>query len=67
MINYDDKTCTKPNRRMSIKSYRKWKLKTLKREFRINITEEEAAHAETLTTEAQIDQFIIGMMNKYWG
>lgn len=47
--------------------YRKAKLKILKRDFRISLTEEELAHAETLTTEVQIDQFCLGMINKYWG
>lgn len=46
--------------------YRKQKLKELKRDFRITITEEERKHAEELTTEIQIDQFCLAMMNKYW-
>lgn len=51
----------------TIDSYRKRKLKILKRDFRITINEEELAHANTLTTEMQIDQFCLGMINKYWG
>lgn len=51
----------------SINAYRKFKLKILKRDFRITITEEETAYAETLTTEMQIDQFFLCMINKYWG
>ena len=51
----------------SINAYRKFKLKILKRDFCITITEEESAYAETLTTEMQIDQFFLGMVNKYWG
>lgn len=51
----------------NINAYRKYKLKILKRDFRITITEEEAARAETLTTETQLDQFFLGMVNKYWG
>lgn len=51
----------------SIDAYRKFKLKILKRDFRISITEEELTRAETLTTETQIDQFFLGMINKYWG
>lgn len=62
----DDRTATKP-RNMSLKEYRKMKLKMLRRDFRITLTEKELAHAETLTTEIQIDQFCLGMMNKYWG
>lgn len=51
----------------SVNAYRKFKLKILKRDFRITITEEEAKYAETLTTEMQIDQFFLCMINKYWG
>jgi hypothetical protein len=50
----------------SIDAYRKFKLKILKRDFCINITNEEKAHAESLKTEVQIDQFFLGMINKYW-
>lgn len=62
----DSSTATRP-RNMSLKAYRKMKLKMLKGDFRITITAEERKHAEELTTEAQIDQFCISMMNKYWG
>ena len=51
----------------SVNAYRKFKLKILKRDFRITITEEEKTYAEALTTETQIDQFFLGMINKYWG
>lgn len=66
-MTYDDKTATKPQKTMSLKEYRKMKLKILRRDFRLYLTEEELAHAEALTTEAQIDQFCIGMLDKYWG
>lgn len=48
-------------------TYRKNKLKILHRDFRITITDEERKRAEAMQTEAQIDQFCIAMMNKYWG
>jgi hypothetical protein len=51
----------------SINAYRKFKLKILKRDFCVTLTEEELAHAETLTTEAQLDQFCMGILNKRWG
>lgn len=51
----------------SVDAYRKFKLKILKRDFCVHITEEERLYAETLETEAQIDQFFLGMINKYWG
>ena len=62
----DDRTATRPHN-MSLKAYRKMKLKTLKNDFRITLNAEELRHAETLTTEIQIDQFCISMMDKYWG
>ena len=55
------------NKKISIGEYRKRTLKKLKRDFRITLTEAELAHAETLTTEVQLDQFCLGMLNKYWG
>lgn len=55
------------SRQMSIKEYRKMKLKMLDRDFCINLTDEEIAHAKTLTTEVQIDQFCLGIINKRWG
>lgn len=63
----NDRISALNNRPMSIKAYRKYKLKMLKRDFRITINEEELAHAETLTTETQLDQFCLAMINKYWG
>jgi hypothetical protein len=51
----------------TISGYRKFKLKILERDFCIHISEKERIYAETLTTEVQIDQFFLGMINKYWG
>jgi hypothetical protein len=50
----------------SLNAYRKFKLKILERDFCVHITNEEKAHAETLTTEAQINQFFTSMLDKYW-
>ena len=61
----DDRTATKP-RSMSLKAYRKMKLKMLERDFCIPLTDEERAHANTLTSEAAIDQFCIGILNNRW-
>lgn len=52
-------------RKMSIKEYRKRKLKMLKRDFCIHLTDEEIDHANTLDKEIAIDQFCISMINKY--
>jgi hypothetical protein len=51
----------------SIDTYRKAKLKMLKSDFKIRLTDEEIAHANTLTTEVKIDRFCLTMLNKYWG
>ena len=51
----------------SIEAYRKEKLKMLKRDFRITLTEEELAHANTLTTEVKIDQFCLSTIERRWG
>ena len=61
----DDRTATTP-RKMSLKEYRKMKLKMLKRDFLIELTDEEVARANTLTTEAELDQFCLGILNDRW-
>ena len=53
MIN--DKESVFNERKMSLKEYRK-----------IKLTDEEIARAETLTTEIQIDQFTLGIINNRW-
>lgn len=64
MIN--DRESAFNERKMSLKEYRKMKLKMLQRDFRIKLTDEDIAHAETLTTEIQIDQFCLGILNTRW-
>lgn len=49
---------------MSIKAYRKMKLKMLK-EFCIYLTDEEKNHLQELTKEIEIDNFCISMFRKY--
>ena len=61
----DDRTAAVP-RNMSLKSYRRMKIKMLERDFCINLTSEERARAETLKTEAAIDQFCMGILNNRW-
>ena len=62
-----EKNFTSTKMTMTLKQYRKLKLKILKNDFRITLTPEELAHAEALTSEVQIDQFCLGMLDKYWG
>ena len=64
MIN--DRESAAPQRKMSLKAYRKMKLKMLERDFCIKLTDEEKAHAATLTTETAIDQFCISILNNRW-
>lgn len=61
----DDRTAAVP-RNMSLKAYRKMKLKMLERDFCINLTDEERARANEMTTEAALDQFCIGILNNRW-
>ena len=50
-----------------LETYKKNKLKILKRDFRITLTDEELERIKSLKTEVQIDQFCLGILNKYWG
>lgn len=63
---YDDRSTTRVHT-MSFKQYKKMKLKALKNDFCVTLTEEELKHADTLKTEAAVDQFCIGILNKRWG
>lgn len=67
MIDYGDYTSTSAPKTTNINSYRKAKLKILSRDFCIELTTDEFAHANTLTTIAAIDQFCIGILNNRWG
>ena len=51
-------------KQMSLKSYRKMKLRMLK-EFHIELSDTEMYHLFSLTTEIQIDNFCISMIRKY--
>lgn len=64
---YDDRTNPYSTKPMSLSAYCKMKLKALKNDFRITLTEEELKKASILTTEIQIDQFCLGIINKRWG
>ena len=64
MIN--DRDAATPQRKMSLKSYRKMKLKMIEADFCIKLTDEEREHANSLTTEAALDQFCITILNDRW-
>ena len=51
----------------NLDSYRKAKLKILKRDFYIKLTPEEIAHANELKSEIAIDQFCLSAINRHWG
>ena len=63
---FDDRESARPERKMSFSSYKKMKLKMLKRDFCIMLTDEELAHAESLQSEIQVDQFCIKILNSRW-
>lgn len=60
-------TTVQHTKNMSIPNYCKMKIKMLEKDFCVALTEEEKAHAKTLTTEAALDQFAIGILDKRWG
>ena len=62
----DDKHAARPERQMSFKSYKKMKLKMLKRDFCIMLSDEELERAESLQNEIQVDQFCLGILNSHW-
>ena len=64
MIN--DREAARPERKMSFKSYKKMKLKMLRRDFCIMLTDEELERAESLQSEIQVDQFCLGILNGRW-
>ena len=57
----------KKARKESFNQYKKRRLKELKRDFKIILTENELARVGTLTTEAAVNQFFIGILNNRWG
>ena len=63
---YDCIEAARPQRQMSFKQYKKMKLKMLQRDFCIQLEDEELARAEALQSEIQVDQFCLGILNRYW-
>lgn len=60
----DDRKAAGFERKISFKQYKKYKLRMLQRDFCIKLEEEDIAHYNTLTTETQIDQFCIRILNE---
>lgn len=54
-------------KKTSIDTYRDKILKMLQSHHKIKLSKEDIEHANTLKTEAKIDQFYVNMLNKYWG
>lgn len=63
----DDRSAARPERQMSFNSYKKMKLKMLKRDFCITLSDEELERAASLQNEIQVDQFCLGILNSHWG
>jgi hypothetical protein len=57
----------KKQRQETFAQYKKRRLKELRRDFKVTLTEDEQARAGTLTTEVQVDQFCMGVLNNRWG
>ena len=62
----DDRTAFIPQKSMSLKAYRKMKLKMLSRDFCITLTQKEIDHANSLKSEIAIDNFCISVINNRW-
>lgn len=62
----DDRTAAGFTRQMSFKTYKKYKLNMLQRDFCIMLTQEELAHYKTLDTEVKVDQFCVTILNDRW-
>ena len=52
---------------VSLRQYKKEKIQMLQRDFCIKLSEEDIAHANTLTTEVQLDKWALGILNREWG
>ena len=51
---------------VSLRQYKKEKIQMLQRDFCIKLSEEDIAHANTLTTEVQLDKWALGILNREW-
>ena len=51
---------------VSIKTYRKQKIKMLEKEFMLSLTPEEKNHINELETEAAIDRYARTIIKKHW-
>jgi hypothetical protein len=54
-------------RNVSLSTYRKEKLRMLQKDFCIKLTPQEIDYANSLTTEIQLDQFCLSVINQRWG
>ena len=50
----------------TLEQFREAKLKILSRDFEIELTDEELSRAKKFTTEIQIEQFCLGIINNRW-
>lgn len=49
-----------------ISKYRAAKIKLLQKDFRVNVTEEERAHIETLESEIAVDRYCRTILKNRW-
>ena len=62
----DDRTAAGFQGQMSFKTYKKMKLRMLRRDFCIKLTDEDLEHYDTLDTETKVDQFCVTILNREW-
>lgn len=55
-----------PSKSMSLKSYKKMKIKMLTKEFKIPMTEAERNHMNELRDEYAVDRFCNSIFDKYF-
>lgn len=53
-------------RTKTLSSYKKWKIKMLKKDFCIKLSPDEEKHINNLKTEMEIDRYIHTLLNKAW-
>ena len=63
----DDKVAAGFTRQMSFKTYKKYKLNMMQRDFCVDLTPEELARFNALETEVKVDQFCLAILNDRWG
>ena len=62
----DDRVAAGFTRQMSFKTYKKYKLNMMQKDFCIELTPDELARFNALETEIKVDQFCLAILNDRW-